>query len=197
MSQKYIAQWAWGHNELWMDMRRYHYTDIDPVSGTQVFRGFTPPTVLYPDNGGKIVQRIRPRYNSEYVWNRPGLDAIGGLALDYHTEANVDHSTVTGIMKRHSFIAALLCAAAVSACGDEALTSIIEPPSSDSRIRFFHFGVLAPGVNFYANDTEDVGDRHHRRAAARYRFLKPARPPVPSPPLDSRIQQCQPAEPTR
>jgi hypothetical protein len=86
MSQKYIAQWAWGHNELWMDMRRYHYTDVDPVSGTQVFRGFTPPTNLYTDNGGKIVQRIRPRYNSEYVWNRASLDVIGGLALDYHTK---------------------------------------------------------------------------------------------------------------
>jgi hypothetical protein len=86
MSQKYIAQWAWGHNEVWMDMRRYHYTDIDPASGKQVYPGFTPPTNLYPDNGGKIVWRIRPRYNSEYVWNRPGLDAIGGLALDYHTK---------------------------------------------------------------------------------------------------------------
>ncbi len=86
MSQKYIAQWAWAHNELWMDMRRYHYTDIDPASGKQVFPGFTPPPNLYPDNGGKVVQRIRPRYNSEYVWNRAGLDAIGGLALDYHTK---------------------------------------------------------------------------------------------------------------
>jgi len=85
MSQKYIAQWGWGHNELWMDMRRYHYTDIDPVSGTEVFRGFAPPTNLYVDNGGKIVQRIRPRFNSEYVCNRAGLDVIGGLALDYHT----------------------------------------------------------------------------------------------------------------
>ena len=86
MSQKYIAQWGWGHNEQWMDLRRYHYTDIDPASGKQVFPAFTPPTLLYPDNGGKIVQRIRPRYNSEYVWNRPGLDAVGGLALDYHTK---------------------------------------------------------------------------------------------------------------
>jgi hypothetical protein len=85
MSQKFIAEWGWGHNELWMDMRRYHYTDIDPVSGTEVFRGFAPPTNLYVDNGGKIVQRIRPRFNSEYVWNRAGLDVIGGLALDYHT----------------------------------------------------------------------------------------------------------------
>jgi len=86
MSQKYIAQWAWGHNELWMDMRRYHYTDVDPVSGTEIFRGFSPPTNLYGDNGGKLVQRIRPRYNSEYVWNAAGLDAIGGLAADYHTK---------------------------------------------------------------------------------------------------------------
>ena len=86
MSQKYIAQWGWGHNEIWMDMRRYHYTDPDPVSAVEVFRGFTPPTNLYSDNGGKVVQRIRPRYNSEYVWNRAALDVIGGLALDYHTK---------------------------------------------------------------------------------------------------------------
>ncbi len=86
LSQKFIAQWGWGHNEVWMDMRRYHYTDMDPASGTQVFRGFSIPTNLYPDNGGLPVQRIRPRYNSEYVWNRAGLDAIGGLALDYHTK---------------------------------------------------------------------------------------------------------------
>jgi len=86
MSQKYIALWGWGHNELWLDMRRYHYTDIDPASGKQVYPGFAPPTNLYPDNGGKVAQRIRPRYNSEYVWNRPALDAIGALDLDYHTK---------------------------------------------------------------------------------------------------------------
>lgn len=93
MSQKVIAQFAWGHNEMWLDMRRYRYTDIDPVSGTKVFRNFTPPTNLHPDNAGQIVQRIRPRFNSEYVWNRPGLQAIvtgdpaglGGLATNYHT----------------------------------------------------------------------------------------------------------------
>ena len=86
MSQKVVAQFGWGHNEMWMDMRRFHYTDLDPVSGVAVFRGFAPPTALYTDNGGQVVQRIRPRYNSEYVWNRPGLDAIGGLAVDYHTK---------------------------------------------------------------------------------------------------------------
>ena len=86
LSQKVIAQFGWGHNEMWMDMRRYHYTDLDPVSGIQVFRGFAPPTTFYVDNGGRVVQRIRPRYNSEYVWNIPGLEAIGGLAVDYHTK---------------------------------------------------------------------------------------------------------------
>jgi hypothetical protein len=86
MMQKYIALWGWGHNELWMDMRRYHYTDQDPATGKQVYLGFAPPTTLYVDNAGKIVWRIRPRYNSDYVWNRPGLDVIGGLAADYHTK---------------------------------------------------------------------------------------------------------------
>lgn len=86
MSQKYIAQWGWAHIELWMDMRRYHYTDVDPASGRQVYPGFALPTTLYGDNGGQPVYRLRPRYNSEYVWNQEGLDAIGGLAADYHTK---------------------------------------------------------------------------------------------------------------
>jgi len=86
MSQKFVALWAWGHNEIWMDMRRFHYTDLDLASGTQVFRGFTAPTTLYADNVNKLVERIRPRFNSEYVWNRDALDVIGGLATDYHTK---------------------------------------------------------------------------------------------------------------
>jgi hypothetical protein len=86
MSQKYIAQWAWAFNEQWMDMKRYRYTDVDPASGQQVYPGFTPPTNLYPDNGGQLVYRLRPRFNSEYVWNQPGLDAIGALAPDWHTK---------------------------------------------------------------------------------------------------------------
>jgi len=86
MTQKYIAQWAWGHNELWMDMRRYHYTDLDPATGAQIYPGFAPPTLLYPDNNGKIVQRIRPRFNSEYVWNLAALAVVGGDQLDYHTK---------------------------------------------------------------------------------------------------------------
>ena len=86
LSQKFIALYGWNGIEVWMDMRRYHYTDMDPVSGTQVFRGFELPLNFYVDNNGKPVQRIRPRYNSDYVWNRAELDKIGGLALDYHTK---------------------------------------------------------------------------------------------------------------
>ena len=88
MSQKYIAEWGWGHNELWMDMRRYHYTDKDPVTGAQIYPGFAPPppNVLDTRNGGKVAQRIRPRYNSEYVWNSDALGVIGGLSDDYHTK---------------------------------------------------------------------------------------------------------------
>src|SRR5256712_13673411 len=86
MSQKFIALWGWGHNEIWMDMRRYHYADNYPVTTTvEVFRGFAPPTSLFSDNGGLVVQRIRPRYNSEYVWNFPALKAIGADAPNYHT----------------------------------------------------------------------------------------------------------------
>lgn len=86
MSQKYIALWGWNHDEIWLDMRRYHYTDLDPATGQQVYPNFAPPTNLWPDNGGKLVYRMRPRYNSEYVWNIPALQAIGGLAPDYHTK---------------------------------------------------------------------------------------------------------------
>jgi hypothetical protein len=86
MTQKYIAQWGWGHNELWTDMRRYNYTDLDPMTGRQIYPGFAPPISLFPDNAGKVVHRLRPRYNSEYVWNRAGLETVGGLALDYHTK---------------------------------------------------------------------------------------------------------------
>jgi hypothetical protein len=79
LGQKYIAQWAWAFVEAWTDMRRYHYTDMDAVSGTQVFRGFAFPTNYYPDNNNKPAQRVRPRYNSDYVWNRDELNKIGGL----------------------------------------------------------------------------------------------------------------------
>ena len=88
MSQKYIAQWMWGFYEQWMDMRRFQYTGTWSGESRQVFPGFAPPVNLYPDNAGKLVQRIRPRFNSEYVWNLAGLSRITpvpGTASDYQT----------------------------------------------------------------------------------------------------------------
>ena len=86
MQQKYIAQWGWGYIETWTDLRKYHYTDLDPATGLQVYKNLLLPTVLFADNMGKYAYRMRPRYNSEYVWNRDALDMFGGLAPDYHTK---------------------------------------------------------------------------------------------------------------
>lgn len=78
MLQKYIALWIHGALETWVDIRRYHYD-------SQVYTGFTLPTTLYLDNGGLPAYRLRPRYNSEYVWNRQSLDRFGGNDAAYHT----------------------------------------------------------------------------------------------------------------
>jgi hypothetical protein len=90
MLQKYIAMYAWGTQVVWADMRRYHYTNIDPDTGAQVYAGFTPPSGanLFTQNNGKLVYRCRPRYNSEYLYNIPALTAIGAYPVgnDYHTK---------------------------------------------------------------------------------------------------------------
>jgi hypothetical protein len=88
MLQKYIAMWGYGTFETWVDLRRYHYQDVDPATGKQVYRDFTPPTGadLFQDNNGKLVYRVRPRFNSEYVWNINELKRIGATDLDYHTK---------------------------------------------------------------------------------------------------------------
>ncbi|GAB3203404.1 hypothetical protein ABID22_000844 [Pontibacter aydingkolensis] len=99
MLQKYVAQWAWGFVETWTDLRRYHYTgnesggsydEIDNDASDNVFRGFILPTdaglQFYSTNGGKPAYRVRPRYNSEYVWNIEALRTIGGLETNYHTK---------------------------------------------------------------------------------------------------------------
>lgn len=88
MSQKYIAQYGWAFFEQWMDLRRFHYTDTYPGEAQQAFPGFAPPKILYTLNANKVAYRLRPRYNSEYVWNRDALSKltpISGLADDYQT----------------------------------------------------------------------------------------------------------------
>lgn len=85
MLQKYIALWGWGFFETWVDLRRYHYVDLDPATGTQVYKGFALPGTIATENNGKLVYRVRPRYNSEYIWNIDELRRLGGLNSDYHT----------------------------------------------------------------------------------------------------------------
>lgn len=88
MLQKYIALFAHGTIETWVDVRRYHYTDLDPVTGQQVYATLTPPigTELFTDNLGQWVYRARPRYNSEYLYNVAELQRIGAIPLNYHTK---------------------------------------------------------------------------------------------------------------
>lgn len=79
MVQKYIALHGHGGLETWVDMRRYNYSP-------EVYTGFVLPTNLFPDNNGLPAQRVRPRFNSEYVWNRETLAKIGADLPDYHTK---------------------------------------------------------------------------------------------------------------
>ncbi|MEO7766293.1 MAG: SusD/RagB family nutrient-binding outer membrane lipoprotein [Ferruginibacter sp.] len=88
MLQKYIALYGWGVQQTWTDMRKFHYVDPDPVTGKQVYANFTPPSGvnLIATNNGKLVNRARPRYNSEYLYDVPELTRIGAYQnLDYIT----------------------------------------------------------------------------------------------------------------
>ena len=88
MLQKFIALYAWGAQETWCDLRKFHYVDAHPTTnGQQVYTGFTPPSGIYlsPTNNGKLAYRFKPRYNSEYIYNVPELTRIGAFNPDYNT----------------------------------------------------------------------------------------------------------------
>ncbi len=78
MGQKYIAQWGWAGQEQWSDLRKYHYD-------TNVFRQFKAleASEFSTLNPGKYAYRIRPRYNSEYLWNREELERLGAYDNEY------------------------------------------------------------------------------------------------------------------
>ncbi len=116
MMQKYVALFPWSL-DTWNDMRRYHYdlvlgTGGVPVSGTswtstvvyhkpdsdpsRVYKGFFLPAAdvvnrrakFATANLGSPCYRLRPRYNSEYMWNLPSLKKllpIPGDADNYQT----------------------------------------------------------------------------------------------------------------
>lgn len=109
MMQKFIALYPWGAGEAWVDQRKYmydiQYTGDYPTKGngwdasrleqksdddaSKVYKGF----YLYPANvqgrrgsystqynDGSPCFRIRPRYNSEYMWNKPSLDVLAPIS---------------------------------------------------------------------------------------------------------------------
>lgn len=114
MMQKWVALYPWGAQEAWVDMRKYHYDiaysgnypsdgngwDISQIDqkwdtdDSKVFKGlYLPPAqvsgrkiTFNTKNNGAPCYRIRPRYNSEYMWNVPSLESlvpISGTADDY------------------------------------------------------------------------------------------------------------------
>ena len=114
MMQKMVALFPWGGLEVWVDMRKNHYDinyagevpsfnngwDMDNMynkydsDATKVYHGFYLPysqlstSSVTAKNEGSPCYRIRPRYNSEYMWNQPSLDVlkpISGMADNYHT----------------------------------------------------------------------------------------------------------------
>jgi Domain of unknown function (DUF4397) len=54
---------------------------------------------------------------------------------------------------RYRSLAALLSAALLASCGKDAIRDITAP-ATGANVKFFNFGVNAPGVNFYANGTK-------------------------------------------
>jgi Starch-binding associating with outer membrane len=80
MQQKYIAMYGHGVLESWVDMRRFRYDPTIYTTFTQLIGN-----QYFPDNNGKYTYRVRPRFNSEYVWNRESLNKVGGNNIDYHT----------------------------------------------------------------------------------------------------------------
>lgn len=116
MMQKWVALYPWGAPEAWVDMRKYQYDikytgdypsfgngwsetmleqkwDTDP---SKVYKGlYLAPAQVQGRKGsynikneGAPAYRIRPRYNSEYMWNLGSLEAlkpISGTADNYHT----------------------------------------------------------------------------------------------------------------
>jgi len=114
MMQKWVALYPWGASEAWVDMRKYQYdisyTGDYPTSGngwdissvsmkwdsdvSKVYKGFyLAPAQVQGRKGtynalnlGSPCYRIRPRYNSEYMWNKPALEGllpIAGTAANY------------------------------------------------------------------------------------------------------------------
>ncbi len=116
MMQKYVALYPWSL-DTWNDLRRYHYDLVVGTGGVpqegvsynettvyhklnsnpdRIYKGFYLPPADVVDrrykfptyNHGAPCYRLRPRYNSEYMWNIASLkllQPIPGDAENYQT----------------------------------------------------------------------------------------------------------------
>lgn len=65
---------------------------------------------------------------------------------------------MTAILSRNRAFAAFLLAAGLTACDYEKIAvQDIHVPAPGAQVKFFNFGLNAPGVNFYANDAKVTG----------------------------------------
>jgi hypothetical protein len=85
MLQKYIGDFGWNFTESWVDLRRYHYFDIDPDTNDQVYKTFAIPLYSTNNQGPKPAYRFSPTNFSEFDWNIDEIRKLGGLNIDYHT----------------------------------------------------------------------------------------------------------------
>ena len=58
-------------------------------------------------------------------------------------------------MKSHRIVAGILCIAAVASCDKNAVQQLPFEPVSGAQIKFFNFGLNAPGVNWVVRDFEE------------------------------------------
>ncbi len=80
MGQKYIAQWGWAGQEQWCDLRKHHYSASVFTQYKQLDAADFAATAA---GVGLYAYRLRPRFNSEYVWNKPELAVWGALLPTY------------------------------------------------------------------------------------------------------------------
>ncbi|PYX63686.1 MAG: hypothetical protein DMG78_31400 [Acidobacteria bacterium] len=75
-------------------------------------------------------------------------------------------------MNRHRFLAAFFCIAMVAACDKNAVQQLPLEPLAAAEIKYFNYGLNAPGVNFYADNakvgtaTDTLGVRYSFGAAS-------------------------------
>lgn len=81
MGQKYIAQWGWAGQEQWTDLRKWHY---DPA----IFKQFRQleASEFFLSTIQRYAYRLRPRFNSEYMWNKTELEKWGAHLATYTNE---------------------------------------------------------------------------------------------------------------